>query len=239
VPCGGGEGAPTTELTVRASKTEKTMHIPDGFIAPKMYVPAYVAAAGLWSYALKRVRAELDEEALPRIAVMTAFCFVLMMIMLPLPGGTSAHAAGVGLLAVLFGVWICFLCISMVLLLQALLFGIGGVTSLPINAIAMGLAGGAAAVYSFRLLRRVNQRVGLFVAGWLSIMVAAFLVALALGVQPQIAHRADGTPLFFPFGLSITIPALMIPHAIIGIGEGLLTVLVYEFMGRLKRKERG
>lgn len=212
------------------------MHIPDGFIAPKMYLPAYVAAAGLWSYALKRVRAEMNEEALPRIAVMTAFSFVLMMVMLPLPGGTSVHAAGVALLAVLFGIWVCFLCVSMVLLLQALLLGSGGVTSLPVNAIAMGLAGGAAALYSFRLLRRVNERIALFIAGWLSIVVAAFLVALALGLQPEIARREDGTPLFFPFGWSITIPAVMIPHAIVGIGEGVLTVLVYELMGRLTRK---
>lgn len=209
------------------------MHIPDGFIAPKMYLPAYAAAAGLWSYGLKKVRSEIDEETLPRIAVMTAFSFVLMMVMLPLPGGTSAHAAGAALLAILFGVWMCFLCVSMVLLLQAFLFGSGGVTSLPVNALALGLAGGAVAVLAFKLLAGINRKVALFVAGWLSINTAAFLLALALGLQPEIARREDGTPLFFPFGLSVTVPALMLPHAIVGVGEGILTVLIYHSFRKL------
>jgi cobalt/nickel transport system permease protein len=214
------------------------LHIPDGFISPKMYLPAYAAAAGLWSYGLRRVRAELGQEALPRVAVLTAFSFVVMMLMLPLPGGTSVHAAGIAVLAVLFGVWVCFLCISMVLLLQALLLGSGGITSLPLNAIAMGFAGGAVAVAAFTILRPVGNRVALFAAGWLSINVAAFLLSLALGLQPEIARADDGTPLFFPFGLSVTIPAVMVPHAIVGVAEGVLTVLVYHFASGLRRHAR-
>jgi cobalt/nickel transport system permease protein len=204
-----------------------------------MYLPAYAVAAGLWAYGLKKVRSKLDEEALPLVAVMTAFCFVVMMVMMPMPGGTSAHAAGVGLLAILFGVWVCFLCCSMVLLLQAFLFGSGGVTSLPVNALALGLAGGASALVAFRLLGRFNQKIALFVAGWLSINVAAFLLALALGVQPEIAKNENGAPLFFPFDLSITVPALMIPHAVVGIAEGGLTVLIYQFFGKIARREQG
>ncbi len=214
------------------------MHIPDGFISPKMYVPAYVAAAGLWSYGLGRLRRNLDDEAIPRVAVLTAFSFVLMMILLPLPGGTSVHAAGIGILAVLFGVWTAFLCVSLVLLLQALLFGSGGITSLPVNALAMGLIGGAAAAAAYRILRPLHERAALFAAGWLSINLAALVLAIALGAQPSLARSPDGTPLFFPFGLSVTIPAVMIPHAIIGVGEGALTVIVCGIFARLA-KERG
>lgn len=211
------------------------MHIPDGFISPKLYLPMYAASAGLWAYSLKRMKKKLDEAVLPYLAVLTALAFVLMMLTVPLPGGTSVHAMGVGLLSVLFGVWTTFLAISLVLLLQALLLGDGGVTSLPVNAIAMGFAGSVAAYYAYRILRGVNEKAALFAAGWLSINVAAFIAAFALGIQPWLGHKEDGTPLFFPFGLAITLPAVMIPHAVIGVGEGLLTVLVYRFVTKLKQ----
>jgi cobalt/nickel transport system permease protein len=208
------------------------MHIPDGFIAPQMYLPAYGVAGGLWVYGLKRLRATLREETIPRLAVLTAFCFVVMTVMLPLPGGTSAHATGIALLALLFGVWTAFISVSLVLLLQALLFGAGGVTALALNAVAMGLVGSAAARYTYGLLRHVHDGFGLVAAGWLSINASALLMALALGVQPLIAHAEDGQPLFFPFGLSVTLPAVMIPHAAIGIGEGALTLLMWRLLAQ-------
>jgi len=208
------------------------MHIPDGFIAPQMYLPAYGVTAGLWAYGLKRLRSTLRDETIPRLAVLTAFCFVVMTVMLPLPGGTSAHATGIALLALLFGVWTAFISVSLVLLLQALLFGAGGVTALALNAVAMGLVGGAAARCTYGLLRHVHDGFGLVAAGWLSVNASALLMALALGVQPLIAHAEDGQPLFFPFGLSVTLPAVMIPHAVIGIGEGALTLLMWRLLAQ-------
>ena len=208
------------------------MHIPDGFIAPQMYIPAYAAATGLWTYALRRLRSSLHEEMIPRLAMLTAFCFVATMVMVPLPGGTSAHIMGVAIPALIFGVWTAFIAVSVVLLLQALLFGAGGVTALPLNALAMGMVGSLAAVGSYRLLRHLHEGFSLCVAGWLSVNASALLLALALGLQPAIAHGSDGRPLFFPFGLSVTLPAVMIPHALIGIGEGVLTLLVWRFARR-------
>jgi cobalt/nickel transport system permease protein len=212
------------------------MHIPDGFISPKMYVPAYVIAAGLWWYGARRVKRRLSQESIPLVAVVTALSFVLMMIAIPIPGGTSVHASGIGLLAVLFGVWVSFLSVSMVLLLQALLFGIGGITSLPVNALAMGFAGSVAAVSGYALIRRCNDKAAFFAAGWLSVVVPAVLLAVALGVQPVIAHDSAGIPLFFPFGLSVTLTAVTIPNALVGVGEGFLTVLVYNFVAKLRAK---
>ncbi len=211
------------------------MHIPDGFISPKMYLPLYAVSAGAWAWGLKRMRRSLDEKTIPWLAVLAALSFVLMMVAVPFPGGTSVHATGICLLAVIFGVWAAFLSVSLVLLIQALLFGTGGITSLPLNALALGLAGGAAASWTFRSLRRWNETAALASAAWLSVMVPALLVALALGLQPLIASAADGTPLFFPFGFSVTLPAVLLPHAILGVGEGLLTVLVYRLVGRLKQ----
>lgn len=212
------------------------MHIPDGFISPQTYLPAYAVAAGLWAYAARQVKRDLDADTLPFLAAYTALSFVLMMVALPLPGGTTAHAAGVGLLAVSFGGWMSFLAISLVLAMQALLFGDGGITALPINALAMGLAGSFAALAAWNLLGRLNQNVALFLAGWLSIALPAVLVALALGIQPAIAHDPQGAPLFFPFGLNITLPAVVLPHLLVGLAEGVLTVMGYRYLTRLRAR---
>jgi cobalt/nickel transport system permease protein len=149
--------------------------------------------------------------------------------MVPIPGGTSGHALGVAILALVFGVRLAFLAYSLVLLLQSLLFGAGGITALAVNALAMGLLGSSAAVGARRLLRPTGEIVSVSVAAWLSVVLPGLVVALVLGLQPLIAHRPDGSPLFFPFGLSITLPAVLLPHALIGLGEAVLTVLVFRY----------
>lgn len=212
------------------------MHIPDGFIAPQAYLPALAVAGLAWTYAARRVRRELDADTLPFLAATTALSFVLMMVALPLPGGTTAHAAGIGLLAVAFGGWMAFLAVSLVLVMQALLFGDGGITALPINALAMGLVGAFAARAAWRLLGRRWETVALFLAGWLSITLPAVLVALALGIQPLIAHDAAGAPLFFPFGLAVTLPAVVLPHLLVGLAEGVLTVFGYRYLTGLRAR---
>jgi cobalt/nickel transport system permease protein len=212
------------------------MHIPDGFISPQTYLPAFALAAGLWGYAARRVHRRLDADTLPFVAAYTALSFVLMMVALPLPGGTTAHAAGIGLLAVCFGGWMAFLAVSLVLAMQALLFGDGGVTALPVNALAMGLVGSFAALAAWKLLGRLNENLALFLAGWLSIVLPAALVASVLGMQPAIARDAQGAPLFFPFGLGVTLPAVVLPHVLVGIAEGVLTVLGYRYLTRLRAR---
>jgi cobalt/nickel transport system permease protein len=212
------------------------MHIPDGFISPQTYLPAYLAAAGLWVFAARRVKRDLDADTLPFLAAGTAVSFVLMMVALPLPGGSTAHAAGIGLLAVSFGGWMAFLAVSLVLAMQALLFGDGGITALPINALAMGFIGSFVALATWKLLARLNQSLALFLAGWLSIVLPALLMALVLGVQPMIAHDAQGAPLFFPFGLAVTLPAVVLPHFLVGLAEGVLTVLGYRYLTRLRAR---
>lgn len=212
------------------------MHIPDGFIAPQTYLPALAVAGLAWTYAARRVRRELDADTLPFLAATTALSFVLMMVALPLPGGTTAHAAGIGLLAVAFGGWMAFLAVSLVLVMQALLFGDGGITALPVNALAMGLVGAFAARAAWRLLGRRWETAALFLAGWLSITLPSVLVALALGIQPLIAHDAAGAPLFFPFGLAVTLPAVVLPHLLVGLAEGVLTVFGYRYLTGLRAR---
>lgn len=214
------------------------MHIPDGFIAPQMYLPLYGAAAGLWAVGARRIARDLDETTLPWLAALTAAAFALSFIALPLPGGTSAHVTGVGLLAACFGIWQAFMALSLVFAIQALLFGDGGVTTLPLNALAMGLAGALAARGVFLSTRRVGQTPALFLAGWIGLFLPAVLIALALGAQPLIAANEAGTPRYFPFGWSVTLPALLIPHALLGLGEGALTVLGGRAIERLRERYR-
>jgi cobalt/nickel transport system permease protein len=205
------------------------MHIPDGFLSPQTYLPAYAVAAGAWTWAARGLRHNLDETTVPRLAMITALAYGLGLVMVPIPGGTSGHALGVAMLALIFGVRPAFVAYSMVLLLQSLLFGAGGITALAVNALAMGLVGAATAVAARHLLRRFGDTLSVGVAAWLSVVVSGILVALALGIQPLIAHKADGTPLFFPFGPGITLPAVVLPHIVIGIGEAVLTVLVWRY----------
>lgn len=205
------------------------MHIPDGFLSPQTYLPAAAIAVGAWAWAARGLRSALDETLIPRLAMLTALAYGLGLVMLPLPGGTSGHALGVAILALLFGLRLAFLAYSGVLLLQALLFGAGGITALPVNALAIGLAGSATAIVIFRLLKPLNKTVAVTVAAWTSLIVSGALVAGVLGIQPLIAHKPDGSPLFFPFGLAITLPAVLLPHALIGIGEAVMTLLVWRY----------
>ena len=210
------------------------MHIPDGLIAPQVYLAAYAAAAPAWAYAVRKVARDFDETLIPRLAVLTALAFVLTTVMIPLPGGTSGHIIGVGLLALAFGIWPAFLAYSLVLVLQSLLFGAGGITVLAINALAMGLAGAAVTVGVHRLLVGWRRPVAVIAGVWSGVVVAAVLVALVLGIQPHMGTDAGGQPLFFPFGPAVTLPVIVIPHLVIGAGEAVLTWMVLSVTERRK-----
>ena len=211
------------------------MHIPDGLLSPQTYLPAYAVAVPLWAYTVRRSAAGLDEALIPRLGVLTALAFVLSALMVPLPGGTSGHLVGVALLALAFGPWLAFLAYTVVLALQAVLFGAGGITALPVSALAMGLLGGFVAAAIHRLLRNRHAAAAVIVATWLSVVASAVVVALVLGLQPAIAH-SDGSPLFFPFGPAVTVPAVVGPHLVLGLGEGVLTWLI---LSRLQQRHWG
>lgn len=199
------------------------MHIPDGLIAPQAYLAAAALAVPCWAYAVRRVSADLDERAIPRLAVLTALAFVLSTIMVPLPGGTSAHLSGMGLLVLAFGLWPAFLAFSLVLALQALLLGAGGITALPVNALIMGLVGGGVVVGVRALLGARRSGWATVLCVWSGVVVAGAGLALVLGAQPLLGSDASGQPLFFPFGPAVTLPVIVIPHMLIGLLEGALT----------------
>ncbi len=199
------------------------MHIPDGLIAPPVYFAAAAVALPLWALSVRRVARSLDESAIPRMAVLTALAFVLSSVMIPLPGGTSAHFSGVGLLVIVFGLWPAFLAFSGVLLLQVLLLGMGGVTTLPITALSMGLLGGGVTRLLHRGLRSRSAALSIALPVAAGVVCAAIAMALVLGIQPWFGTDANGQPLYFPFGVQVTLPVVVLPHLAIGAAEGALS----------------
>jgi cobalt/nickel transport system permease protein len=199
----------------------------------------YTAAAPFWYIALQRVKRLLNTRLVPLLSVFAAFSFVIMMFNLPLPGGTTGHAVGMGIATVVLGPWASMLAISVALLIQALFFGDGGITAFGANCFNMAIVGSLTAYAVYRAIagraaitapRRV---VAAALAGYAAINVAALLTAIEFGLQPLLFKDAAGTPLYAPYPLSIAIPAMMIGHlTIAGLAELVVTGGVVAYLQR-------
>lgn len=206
------------------------MHIPDGYLSPQTVVVTYLAALPLWVYGFKKLKERLNEETLPLIGVLSALSFIVMMFNIPIPGGTSGHAVGAVLISLLFGPWVGFISVSIVLLIQALVFGDGGITSFAANALSMAFVGSFVGYYLFILLKR--YKFASFLAGWAGIVSSSVLLSFILGIQPLFWTEV-GKPLYFPFDLQTTFTALVGAHMLFfGVVEGVFTLLVYNYMAR-------
>lgn len=215
------------------------MHIPDGYLSPATCAVGYAVAVPCWYYAIKSVRRMLNTRLVPLISVFSAFCFVIMMFNLPVPGGTTAHAIGIGIATIVLGPWAATLAISIALLIQALFFGDGGITAFGFNTINMGVIGAWVTYFVYHLVagraalispRRV---LAAGIAGYVAINAAALAAAIEFGVQPLWFHTADGTPLYAPYPLSIAIPAMMLAHlTIAGLAEGITSAGLVAWLQR-------
>lgn len=215
------------------------MHIPDGYLSPSTCAALYAASTPFWWAALRRVKRQLHTRFIPLLSVFAAFSFVVMMFNLPLPGGTSGHATGMGVAAVVLGPWAGMVALSLALLIQALFFGDGGVTALGANCFNMAIAGCLTAAGVYRLiagraaLTSRRRLVAAALAGYVAINVAALLTAVEFGIQPNLFHDAAGAPLYAPYPLSIALPAMMIGHlTIAGLAELLVTAGVVAYLQR-------
>lgn len=203
------------------------MHVPDGFVSPLISLPALAACAPLWGLAARRHLGAAAVESLPVVGALAALAFVVQTFVIPVPGGTSTHLVGVMLLALLYHPLLAFLCESLVLLIQALFFGAGGITVLGVNALAMGLLGPVFGWLAWKALRRLSERTALFAAGWISIQVSTLAVAGALALQ----HRLD--PGYLPTPPAVLFAAMMPPSlAVSGVVEGLYTVFALSLVRR-------
>jgi cobalt/nickel transport system permease protein len=197
-----------------------------------------LAAAG-WYAALKRVKRVLSHRAIPLISVFAAFSFVVMMFNLPLPGGTTGHALGVTIAAIVLGPWGSILAISIALAIQALFFGDGGITTLGANAFNMAIVGSFVAYGVYRLISAGSQitsrrRVlAAAIAGYACVNASALITAIEFGIQPLLFHDQHGAPLYSPYPLHIAIPAMMIGHLMIaGVAEGVISAGMVSYLQR-------
>lgn len=234
------------------------MHIPDGYLGPPTYGSLWLAMVGIWSYAARRVQRDLKTSEVPFLAMASAFSFVAMIFAVPLPGGTTAHITGATLVAVLLGPWAAVIAVSTALVIQALLFGDGGVTAIAANCFNIAFAGSLTGYGMYRLITGVAGRFGAkkttssgeinqtrltiqvpatVVASYVGINVAALLTAVELGIQPLLYGTGEGGTGYFPYGLGVSIPAIVIPHlTFVGALEAIVAGLVIGFIrkGNLK-----
>jgi len=197
------------------------VHVPDGFLDPATSAAtAAVAAAGI-AVALRGARRELDERTAPMAGLTAAFVFAVQMMNFPVAAGTSGHLIGGALTAVLVGPWTAVLCMTVVLLVQAVLFADGGLTALGTNVTLMALVSVAVGYGVFRALTAVlpKTRTGVLagagVGAFLSVPAAA-LAFVALFAMGGVADVGVGT-------VAATMGGI---HVLIGLGEAAITVAV-------------
>ncbi len=208
------------------------MHIPDGYLSPSTCATLYAGAITGWYTALHRLKrfSTVAGRIVPLISVFAAFGFVVMMFNLPLPGGTTGHAIGVTIAAIVLGPSGAVLAISISLAIQALFFGDGGITTLGANCCNMAIVGSLVAYGSYSLIAAgagITSRrriLAAAIAGYLAVNAAALVCAIEFGLQPALFHDANGTPLYAPYRFSIAVPAMMIGHlTFAGLAEAVIS----------------
>ncbi|MBU4240486.1 MAG: energy-coupling factor ABC transporter permease [Actinobacteria bacterium] len=193
------------------------MHIPDGFLDPKTWGTLTGVSAGFTGYALYATKSKLNEKVIPLLGITAAFIFAAQMLNFPVAGGTSGHFLGAILAMALLGAWPGFLVMVVVLLVQCLFFADGGLTALGANIFNMAVIGGLLSYYLLVLSkgalgRSLSERTSLLtctaVFSWISVVLACVAVSFQLSIS--------GTVL----------PAMVGVHAIIGVGEAIITTVV-------------
>ncbi len=192
------------------------MHIPDGFLNIATVATTYAASAGGVGYAVKEANRKLREKHVPLMGVLAAFIFAAQMLNFPVAGGTSGHLIGAALAAILLGPWAAVLIMACVLLAQSLIFQDGGLLALGANIFNMGIIASFSSYFLYRLVikflgdGRRSQLIGGFTGAWVSVFLASVFCAVELAVS-------GASP------MAVVLPAMAGVHALIGIGEGLIT----------------
>lgn len=215
------------------------MHIPDGYLSPQTCAVMFGASVPWWVTAGRRVRKVVTSRYVPLLAIGAAYCFLVMMFNIPIPDGTTAHAVGGVLVACLLGPWAAVIAVSVALLIQALFFGDGGVLAYGANcfnmAIVMPLVGYALYKATTRRMSLTTPKraIAAGASAYVGLNVAALCAAIEFGVQPDLFHRADGTPLYAPFHVSQSVPAMLGAHLLVaGVVEFVLTAGVITYLQR-------
>jgi len=213
------------------------MHIPDGYLSPQTGGFFYLIMMPLWIAASRVVKKTLKIRQVPYLAFSASFVFIIMMFNIPIPGGSTGHAVGGTLAAILLGPWAAMIAITVALVVQALLFGDGGITAIGANCFNMAFVLPFAGYYLYRLIsmgsakNSMRRAVASAIGAYLGINVAAFFTGFEFGIQPLLYHAADGKALYCPYGLNIAVPAMLGEHILLfGWIEAVVTFLVIRYL---------
>ncbi len=202
------------------------MHIPDGFLSLPVWASCGAVSAAAVAVAVRKAGAGREDSRIPLTGVTAAFIFAAQMVNFPVAGGTSGHLTGAVLASLLLGPWATVLVMSAVLIVQALLFQDGGITALGANILNMGLVGAFGGYWLYRVARRLlpgrrGSFAACFLAGWLAVVASSALASAEIALS--------GTAPFV-----VVLPAMTAVHALIGIGEGLVTAAALAFLLRVR-----
>ncbi|MBZ9689284.1 cobalt transporter CbiM [Clostridium estertheticum] len=212
------------------------MHIPDNYLSPTTCAVMGAVMVPIWKIAVKKVKNELTKKRIPLMGIGAAFAFMVMMFNIPLPGGTTGHAVGATLIALLLGPWAACISITIALLVQAVIFGDGGILAFGANCFNMAFIAPFIGYYSYNLIKqRIKTDKGnytaIFISAYLALNAAAMFTAIEFGIQPLLFVDGAGLPIYSPYPLNVSIPAMLIPHLlIVGVLEGIITAGVYGFI---------
>ncbi len=205
------------------------MHIPDGFLNPSIAAAMFVVSIAFLIWSWKKVQSTYSRSFTAMLAISSAFVFAAQMINFPIAFGTSGHLVGGTFLAVLLGPYAGILSMTIVLLMQALFFADGGITTFGANVFNMAVIGGLS-FFIVKLLTRNSQSTrrfasSVFVAAWFSVVLSALACALEIGVSSLFAQAG---------GIAITVPSMLLYHMIIGVIEATITVTLLTSLQRLQ-----
>jgi cobalt/nickel transport system permease protein len=215
------------------------MHIPDGYLSPATCGVLGAAMAPVWITAGRRVRKVVKSRYVPYVALGASFSFIVMMFNVPIPDGTTAHGVAGTLIACLLGPWAAVIAVSTALITQALFFGDGGVLAIGANCFNMAFVMPFVGFGLYRLLTRhmslttPKRAMAAGLSAYIGLNVGAQCAAIEFGLQPDLFKAADGTPLYAPFHLGHTMPAMALAHlTVAGFVEFALTFGVIAYLQR-------
>lgn len=215
------------------------MHIPDGYLSPQTDAVLGLASGIMVAVAASKTASTVRAKYIPMLSVGAAFSFTIMMFNVPIPDGTTAHAVGASLLAVILGPWAAMISVSIALILQAIFFGDGGILALGANIFNMGVVMPFVSYGVYQLIAGKSdtlskrRMIGAGIAGYIGINMAALCTAIEFGIQPMLFHTTNGMPLYSPYGIGVAITAMAFAHlTIAGPVEGVVTGLVIAYLQR-------
>lgn len=205
------------------------MHIPDGWLSLIVSVSAFIITAIFWFISFRKIK--LAEQQVPMMGLLTALFFAAMFANYPVLFGTTAHLLGAAVIGLILGPFAGCISMTIILVLQALLFGDGGIVSLGANVLNMGVIGVFIPCILFYGLNRafkLKSKSTILGVVFISAFIGDLLAAVGAAVELSLSYGV------FPYALNVTLPAMFINHSIIGVAEGVVSVIIVGTLLKLR-----